>query len=183
MAKNIVYFDLETQRTANDVGGWGNVDQMMMSVGVTYSTEEGRYMVYAEHTVDRLVEELVHADLVVGYNHIWFDYRVLMAYTIRDLPEQVSSLDIMREIVERSGGDRPKLDDVAKATIGASKTAMGLDAIQWWQQGKVMDIARYCCFDVKVTRLVYEHGAREGYICYPDRTGQIKELKVEWEAP
>jgi hypothetical protein len=34
--KNIVYFDLETQKSADDVGGWNNIRDMRMSVGVTY---------------------------------------------------------------------------------------------------------------------------------------------------
>ena len=38
---NIVYFDLETQRTANDAGGWNKKQEMGMSVGVTYSTKSG----------------------------------------------------------------------------------------------------------------------------------------------
>ena len=32
-----------------------------------------------------------------------------------------------------------------------------------------MDIAKYCCFDVKVTRLVHEHGVRNGKLFYSDR--------------
>ena len=38
VTKNIVYFDLETQKSAEEVGGWGNISKMGMSVGVTYST-------------------------------------------------------------------------------------------------------------------------------------------------
>lgn len=38
LMKNIVYFDLETQKAADEVGGWGNIRAMRMSVGVTYST-------------------------------------------------------------------------------------------------------------------------------------------------
>ena len=36
--KNIVYFDLETRRSAAQVGGWHEASKMGMSVGVTYST-------------------------------------------------------------------------------------------------------------------------------------------------
>ena len=39
---DIVYFDLETQRTANDAGGWDKKAAMGMSVGVTYSTRPQR---------------------------------------------------------------------------------------------------------------------------------------------
>ena len=38
MSHNIVYFDLETQKSAEEVGGWNHCREMRMSVGVTYST-------------------------------------------------------------------------------------------------------------------------------------------------
>jgi len=41
--RDIVYFDLETQRTANDAGGWDKKRDMGMSIGVTYSTLTGLY--------------------------------------------------------------------------------------------------------------------------------------------
>ena len=75
--KNIVYFDLETMHSADDVGGWGHIDKMGMSIGVTYSTVNGRYSIYAESEVNDLIEELQRADLVVGFTHIRVDYRVL----------------------------------------------------------------------------------------------------------
>jgi hypothetical protein len=33
--KNIVYFDLETQKSADDVGGWDKISRNGMIVGVT----------------------------------------------------------------------------------------------------------------------------------------------------
>ncbi|HEY8904028.1 MAG TPA: helicase, partial [Chthoniobacterales bacterium] len=65
MPRDIVYFDLETQRTANDVGGWGNKHAMGMSVGVTYSTATEEYRIYPEKRVDDLIHQLRRADLVV----------------------------------------------------------------------------------------------------------------------
>ncbi len=44
MPRDIVYFDLETQRTANDAGGWGRKRDMGMSIGVTYSTATRRIL-------------------------------------------------------------------------------------------------------------------------------------------
>jgi len=41
--KNIVYFDLETQKSAEEVGGWNNISRMGMSIGVTYNTAQGAY--------------------------------------------------------------------------------------------------------------------------------------------
>ena len=45
---DIVYFDLETQRTANDVGGWDRKHEMGMSLGVTYSTRDGIYEIFGD---------------------------------------------------------------------------------------------------------------------------------------
>ena len=55
--KNIVYFDLETQKSAEEVGGWDKIGQMGMSVGVTYSTSRGGYAIYGEKQVDDLIRE------------------------------------------------------------------------------------------------------------------------------
>ena len=64
--RNIVYFDLETQKSADEVGGWDKIRDMRMSVGVTYSTARGDYRIYGEKDVDELLTELQRADLVVG---------------------------------------------------------------------------------------------------------------------
>jgi len=73
---NIVYFDLETQKSAEEVGGWGNISKMGMSIGVTYSTARGEYTIYGEQQVDQLLTELQRAELVVGFNNLRFDYEV-----------------------------------------------------------------------------------------------------------
>ena len=78
---NIVYFDLETQKSAAEVGGWDHIRDMKMSVGVTYSTARKTYEIYGEDRVNELIDELMRADLVVGFNHIRFDYEVLHGYT------------------------------------------------------------------------------------------------------
>ena len=181
MARDIVYFDLETQRTANDAGGWDKKRDMGMSVGVTYSTKLGEYRVYAERQVDALVEQLLRADLVVGFNVINFDYEVLMGYTILDLPHQCRTLDMLVEI-EKALGHRLGLDALATATLGVGKTGDGLDAIRWWREGKMVEIAEYCCYDVKCTKLVHEYGAEHGRLFYNDRFQQKKSVPVEWKS-
>lgn len=176
---DIVYFDLETQRTANDVGGWDKKHEMGMSLGVTYSSRDKCYEIFSENRAEQLVKRLQRADLVVGFNHVRFDYDVLMAYTILDLRENLVSLDLLQE-VERIVGHRLKLEDIAQATLGVGKTADGLDAIRWWREGKLVEIAKYCCFDVKVTRLVHEYGATNKKIFFNDRFGRRNCLEVDW---
>lgn len=179
MAKDIVYFDLETQRTANDVGGWDKKSAMGMSVGVTFSTSTGEYKIYDEKHVDDLVDQLLKADLVIGFNTVNFDYAVLMGYTILDLQHQLRSLDLMVD-VEQAIGHRLKLESLAQATLGVGKTGDGLDAVKWWREGRILEIAEYCCYDVKVTRMLHEYGAKHGQVYYDDRTGRRQTVKVDW---
>jgi DEAD/DEAH box helicase domain-containing protein len=179
MSRDIVYFDLETQRTANDAGGWDKKRDMLMSVGVTYSTKLCEYRIYTEKTVQTLIDQLLKADLVVGFNVINFDYEVLMGYTILDLPHQCHTLDMLVE-VEKVLGHRLGLDAIATTTLGVGKTGDGLDAIRWWREGRVLEIAEYCCFDVKCTKLVHEYGAEHRKLHYTDRFQQKKSVAVTW---
>jgi DEAD/DEAH box helicase domain-containing protein len=184
--KNIVYFDLETQRSYNDVGGAANKGKMGVSVAVTYSTARGGYEIYPENEMDRLGEELMRADLVVGWNHLQFDYPVLQSYLLPTLAEQTINLDMMFDL-EKKLGFRLKLDSVASATLGTGKTADGLDALRWWQEHKksgdfapLRKIAEYCAYDVKVTKCVHEYALQHGLLKYDDRNGRIAEIAVDW---
>lgn len=179
MEKDIVYFDLETQRTANDAGGWDQKAKMGMSLGVTYSTRLGEYQIFTEKDVDALINQLVRADLVVGFNVISFDYEVLMAYTIMDLPSRCRTLDLLVEI-EKALGHRVGLDSVASASLGIGKTADGLDAIRWWREGRMLEIAEYCCYDVKCTKVVHEFGIQNGLVHYFDKSARKQSVAVKW---
>ena len=108
---------------------------MGMSVGVTYSSATGEYCVYSEKRVNDLVDQLMRADLVVGFNVINFDYEVLLGYTILDLKEHIPTLDLMVEL-EAKLGHRLALDCIAQATLGVGKTGDGLEAIRWWREGR-----------------------------------------------
>ena len=176
--KNIVYFDLETQKSADEVGGWDKISAMRMSVGVTYSTARGDYRIYHEKQVNELITELQRADLVVGFNHLRFDYEVLHGYTAFDL-RQLPTLDMLVELQNKLQ-HRLSLDSIATATFGVEKTAEGLQAIEWFRQGKMLDIAEYCCYDVKITKLVHEHGVNHRQLHYHNRFGKKLTVPVEW---
>ncbi len=135
MSRNIVVFDLETQRGFNEVGGESGLALMGVSVGVTYSYQDNRFRHYFEHELDRLVEELRRSDLVVGFNVRRFDYHVLQPYT--DFPlHTLLTLDIL-EHVHRALGFRVKLDVLAQYTLGIGKGGNGLLALRWWRTGQL----------------------------------------------
>lgn len=180
VVKDIVYFDLETQKTASDVGGWDRKELMKMSLAVLFSTKDEEYTIYLEQQVDGLVARLQQADIVVGYNILHFDYRVLMGYTVLDLPHCLPTLDLMLD-VEKVIGHRLALNALAQATLGVGKIADGMDAIRWWREKKLLQIAEYCCFDVKVTRLVHEYALEYGELFYVDRFARKKKFSINWD--
>jgi DEAD/DEAH box helicase domain-containing protein len=175
---NIVYFDLETQRSAEEVGGWGNISQMGMSIGVTFSTGRGGYQIYGEKQVDDLIRDLQRADLVVGFNNLRFDYEVLHGYTAFDL-RQLPTLDMLVDL-SNTLQHRLSLDSIATATFGVEKTAEGLQAIQWFKENKLAEIAEYCCYDVKLTKMVHEYGVANKSLFYNNRFGKKLSVAVNW---
>jgi DEAD/DEAH box helicase domain-containing protein len=176
--KNIVYFDLETQKTADEVGGWDRVRDMRMSVAVTYSTAHGAYQIYPEADVQQLLTDLQRADLIVGFNNLGFDYEVLHAYTVFDL-RQLPTLDMLVEL-KKNLAHRLSLDAIAHATVGVAKTAEGLQAIRWFKEGKLTEIAEYCCYDVKITRLIHEYGTAHKQLFYTNKFGARLTVPVSW---
>ena len=176
--KNIVYFDLETQRSADEVGGWDKISQMGMSVGVTFSSARNEYTIYGEKRVNDLIHELQRADLVVGFNNLRFDYEVLHGYTTLDL-RQLPTLDMLVEL-QNSLQHRLSLDSIATATFGVEKTAEGMQAIEWFKQGKLLEIAEYCCYDVKITKLVHQYGVQNRQLYYHNRFGKKLSVGVSW---
>ncbi|HWH70545.1 MAG TPA: ribonuclease H-like domain-containing protein [Candidatus Sulfotelmatobacter sp.] len=178
LMKNIVYFDLETQKSADEVGGWDKISQMGLSVGVTYSTARGEYKIYGEKHVNDLIHELQRADLVVGFNNMRFDYEVLHGYTTFDL-RQLPTLDMLVDL-QNTLQHRLSLDSIATATFGVEKTAEGLQAIEWFKQGKMLEIAEYCCFDVKITKMVHEYGVQNRELYFYNRFGKKLNVAVNW---
>jgi DEAD/DEAH box helicase domain-containing protein len=176
--KNIVYFDLETQKSADEVGGWSNIREMRMSCGVTFSTQRGCYKIYDEKHVDGLILELLRADLVVGFNNLRFDYEVLHGYSVIDL-RQVPTLDMLIEL-QRTINHRLSLDAIAHCTLGIEKTGEGMRAIQWFREGRLLEIAEYCCYDVKITKLVHEFGLAQKRLFYKNRFGEKMVVTVSW---
>jgi DEAD/DEAH box helicase domain-containing protein len=64
--RDVVVFDLETQRSFQDVGGRTLMRQLGMSVGVVYSFRTDAFETYLEADASRLVDRLLASDLVVA---------------------------------------------------------------------------------------------------------------------
>ena len=175
----ILYFDLETQQSAEDVGGWGNIHEMKLAVGVVWDSCEQEYFSYLEGAASQLVKKLRTADLVVGFNVKKFDYGVLQPYADFDLDE-ITTFDMLID-VNKKLGHRLSLNHLAENTLNAEKSADGLVSLQWYKEGKIDKIIEYCKQDVEITRDLFLYGESHGYVKYSTRSGVAKDLKVEWK--
>lgn len=175
---DVIVLDLETQHSASEVGGWGNIRDMRLAVGVTYHTALNVYSTHLERDAEALIATLRDADLVVGYNVLRFDYEVLRRYTedpLLDLP----TVDMLDDIY-RALGWRLSLEDVAAATLGEGKSADGLQAVRWFRQGQIQKVIDYCRRDVEVTWKLYQFGQQNRHVRYRDRNWRIRKVGVTW---
>ena len=120
----------------------------------------------------------MRADLVVGFNNLRFDYEVLHGYSVVDLT-QIPTFDMLVEL-QKILNHRLSLDALASSTLGVEKTAEGMQAIEWYRQGRLMEIAEYCCYDVKITRLIHEYGVKNKQLFYRNRFGSKVTVPVPW---
>ena len=170
--------DVETRRSAAEVGGWNRADRMGVSVAVLYDSQGDLFIDYEQDALPDLFARLREADLVIGFNSSRFDYAVLQpfaGYDLRSLP----TLDMLVEVKKRLSY-RVSLDNLARATLNAPKSADGLQALQWWKEGNLASIAAYCRKDVEITRDVYLFGRREGHVLFTNKAGQAVRIAVEW---
>jgi len=178
-ANSILFFDLETQHSFQEVGGKHHLDKLRVSVAVTYSSVTGEYKSYTEPRVSDLIFDLFSAATVIGFNIISFDYRVLRPYTSRDLT-RLKTIDLLAHIHERLGF-RVSLSSLAQATLGTDKSADGLTAVKWYREGKMDELIAYCRDDVEITRRLFDHGKQKGWVSYVDRySGKKKQVAVNW---
>ena len=175
----IVFFDLETQKAADEVGGWRNSHLMQVSVGVVYDSREDRFFVYEEDQVETLLEHLEQAELVVGFNVKQFDYRVLSAYTRKEL-KSLKTFDILEDIHGRLGF-RLSLDHLAHETLNHRKTAQGLQAVEWFKCGEMEKLTDYCRNDVAITKGLFYYGLEKNHLIYREkRENRRVRLLVDW---
>lgn len=183
MAKpNIIVLDLETQKTFDEVGGFRNLEALKVSLVGTYLYKTDEYRVFLEHEIPELEALLMEKPLVVGFNSRRFDMPVLKPY-LNFNPDTLPQLDVMEEM-QKVLGHRVSLDSVAGATLGTKKSGHGLDAIKYFREGDWDKLKKYCLDDVRITREVYEYGAKNKELFYTSKYGNSKgRCAVTWELP
>ncbi len=174
---SVVYLNLETQRTALDIGGW-YPDKMGVSVAVALAAD--RLHIFTEGDIEQLVPMLESAGCVVGWNIKEFDFRVLAGCRGVDL-ERVRCLDLMEEM-ERATGTRMMLSAVSAATLGIEPGTAGVEMVKLWKAGKVEKVVEGCCNGVLAIKALHEYGLRHGEVFFRPRNGKRRaKIAVNWK--
>ena len=171
-------FDLETKSLAEEVGGWDQIHRLGLSAAVVLDTVSGVYTRYIEADSGRLIDHLRSAGMVIGYNILRFDYRVLEPYGGEGLAG-LPTVDLL-EHLHRRLGFRLSLDSVAEATLGEAKSGEGTLAVQWYRAGEIEKVLDYCQKDVELTWRVFQHGRTNHEVSYRDRSYRKRSVSVAW---
>jgi DEAD/DEAH box helicase domain-containing protein len=180
-APRLLVFDLETQRSAEDVGGWHNAHLMRLALAVTWDSRERCFETFREADVEALLARLAAADLVVGFNVLGFDYRVLRGYTDRDLAA-LPTFDLLDAIHARLGF-RLGLGHLGEETLGVAKSGDGLQSLRWWREGRIDQIEAYCRDDVRLLRDLFEHACQNGQLIFRTKGGERVRLPLRLSPP
>jgi DEAD/DEAH box helicase domain-containing protein len=176
--RRLLFFDLETQRSAEEVGGWHNAHLMRLALAVVYDSVDARFETYRENEVEALLARLRQADLVVGFNIRRFDYAVLRGYTDADVAG-LPTFDLLEAVHSRLGFRLP-LSHLAEETLGVPKSGDGLQSLKWWKDGRVDDVEQYCRKDVALVRDLFEHALRHEHLLFRTRSGERVRLPARW---
>lgn len=171
-----VVFDIETKESFAEVGS-SKVTDLSISVVGLYIYDEDRFMTFRESQLKEFWQIIERCSCLIGYNSVHFDVPILEKYYGSSL-KHIQQLDLLQRIRD-SLGHRLKLDDVAKATLNVQKSGHGLQAVEWYKQGEIEKIEKYCLDDVRITRDIYEFGKKNKQLFYPDFEG-IKPFPVDF---
>ncbi|MCG3175135.1 MAG: hypothetical protein MOGMAGMI_00057 [Candidatus Omnitrophica bacterium] len=178
MDAHYVVLDVETQKGFHEVDR-KKLHLLKVSVACAYDSRTDSYTSYEEKEMLKLDDLLKKADMVVGFNVRDFDMEVIAPYLLTPI-SRIPVLDILVEF-EKVRGHRISLQSVAQATLGASKSGTGWDAIRLFNEGRMEELKSYCMDDVKITKDLFEYGLKHGSIKFiSNRDYQTHEVPMDW---
>lgn len=173
-----ITLDIETE---GDFRSNGDFSGLELTIVCIHDSETDEFKSFLKPELPELWPILEHADLLIGYNSDHFDLPILNKYYAGDLTK-LKSLDLLKE-VKNVLGRRLRLDSIAEATLGKKKSGNGLEAVQWWKEGKIDKVRQYCIDDVRITRDIYNYARKNGSLKYRDFDG-VRDIKLDtskWE--
>jgi len=174
----MLFLDIETKNDWTS-GDSFKIENLEISYVGVMDGDTGEEMDFWEDDMEKLGEVMKKTDYVVHYNGFTFDMPVIANY-IGDWVNELPQIDLMVAAFKKIGF-RPKLDDLANATLGYGKIGKGSDAVKYWAAGDLDSLKKYCLMDVKVTKDVYDWGIDKGFVKYYDKQGFVVKTDIDWE--
>jgi DNA polymerase elongation subunit (family B) len=161
---NYITFDLETYSPSelNRI----DTNEFRVSVLGAFISWENKYIAFLEDQMSVFIDLLKECDLVVGYNHCWFDLPVLQKYANYNL-KSLPTYDLMIES-EKKLGFKPKLDDICKATLGKQKTDHYETFRHYYADKNWLPLIDYCMHDVLLTEQLFRMAVEGKSLKYED---------------
>ena len=173
MRKFPIIIDLETKHTFRE---YSEHEKLGISVMALYDYNTQKGIVFEEKELSKSFPILENASYVIGYNSNGFDLPVLQAYYPGNILA-LSTFDLLEDIRIKIGR-RLGLNDMAAATLGKKKTGHGLMAIDYYKEGKIEELKKYCLDDVMITKELFEYGVKYGEVQYINEVGR-NSIRVE----
>lgn len=175
MKKFPVVIDLETKHTFREFSEPGKLG---ITVAAVFNYKDQRQDIFREKEISKLFPILENCSYVIGYNIDSFDLPVLQPYYPGKI-EQFKTFDILVDI-KKIIGKRLALNDVIKATLDKKKTGHGLEAIDFYKEGKWEELEKYCMADVMLTKELFDYGITNKKISYLNENGKV-DIEVNWK--
>lgn len=173
---NWITFDIETYSPGKLT--YIDTKEFRASVTGAYISWLDKYVAFFEEETKDFLDLILEADLVVGFNHLWFDLPVLQKYSHVDLLKYTNNYDIILE-VEKKLGYKVKLNDLCKANFGDDiKTDTYSQYKDYYWDGKWFELVDYCMNDVRLTNELFLKVLKGEPIKYRDLYG-VKEFILD----
>ncbi len=175
MKKFPIVLDLETKHTFRE---FSEPQKLGITVVAVYDYADNTPKIFTEKELNKLFPLLENCSYVIGYNVRNFDVPVLQGYYPGNV-ENFPIFDIMDDVRDKIGR-RLSLNELITTTLGKKKTGHGLQAIEFYKEGKWDELKKYCMDDTMLTKELFEFGIRHQEIFYLNEVGKIS-IKVDWK--
>ena len=151
-----------------------------MTCASTVDIESGHLTQYDESSALELVSLLIGVDKIIGYNVLAFDLRVLSDYAGFDLRRRSTrnTLDLYRDLVQRTSRNDISLDELARGTLHRSLPSHGGDL---YSLGQLRRLRENSANGTREIAAIYRFGRANQFVRWQnDADGRLYEIPVLW---
>ena len=174
-----IILDIETKNSFADVGGKQNLHLLDISLIGVYSYRRDEYLAFEEKEFLLFQKFLKEVGVVVGFSIYNFDLPLIEKHFDYKFDNHII-FDILKEIEEKRG-HKISLDELAFANIGKKKNGNGLKAIEFYKQGKIEALKKYCLNDVRLTKELYELILKQNHLIIPSKFHKSVKVIFDWQ--